>query len=456
MKSRTYLLSNHKLLAAASLVGLTFVANGCGDDSKKLEEKTITVGEFSLLDKKIFNHHLATNNLTVSGDGKNVYLTVNASHELYHNDGSNLETGWSKIELAPPGFDDTVGKAKLESANTISQISAGIDGVMVSVNGTTPTVPPVVDSSPDNGVFHIKGKTHTAAWATSAQDVNATAAGAPGAAGRFFTSTRIMGVLVSKDKADIPLFFGDDSGNPGDWVAVTKADLTAAIADLSVKRATTPFAAQPKLVSGGEYLFAVDNLGVTAMAKADIGTAKDFPVVAVGTAAATTGEVGSEAFRMKTGVNNNTVSAVAVSGNNLYIGFTAGADFEGGVAVYEIKPAGEAPVVKAPDIGWRGISVASLIKDDKGNVWAVTASNILEAKADGKKGGSYIDTKESADKSTYENAKDGFKKQTFPREGINGAAFVGGKLVISTDKGLMTIKETKKTLVSGKFVEAKE
>jgi hypothetical protein len=237
---------------------------------------------------------------------------------------------------------------------------------------------------------------------------------------------------------------------------MTKADAKPTKASLSAKRAPTAFTAIPKLASSNVYLFAVDRLGVTTMPKADIGTGKDFLDVATGTPAAGTGVVGADAFAMKTGVANTSVQGVIVSGNYLFIGLDAINDFTGGVAVYEIKPSGTVPVVKAPDIGWRGISVIQLIKDADGTVWAVTSDNILEAKTNGKKGGSYIDTKDAANESSFEKGKSGFKKESFPREGINRAGFVNGKLLISTSKGLAFEKETTVTLHGSKMVDKEE
>lgn len=253
----------------------------------------------------------------------------------------------------------------------------------------------------------------------------------------------------------MPYFFAEDSSVPGDYIAMTKADLKPAIANLLLKR-NTNFGVIPQLVSGGDYLFAVTGTGVTTIAKDDIAKAKTFADVAGPTAATTDGLIGGESFKFDedkvVAHRNNLVNAVIVANDKLFIGLGSGANHEGGVAVYEIKPKGTVPSVKRPHIKWNGIAVNSLIKDNKGVVWAVTADNILEAKPNGEKGDSFIDGKEAADKN-FASAKSGFKKESFPRTGINGAVFAGDQLLIATDKGLMVISESKKTLVGSKLVK---
>jgi len=440
------------MISNAFLALTMLVLSACAE--KKLEETEIIISEFKLLDKKFFNNHGDPKRLTISHDGKHVYLTVNNDKELFHGDADKIseESGWTSVKLAT-GLDGTVGKAKLEKANYVIRISAAKDGALISVDGPAPVLP---DTQISKGAFYLQGaKSYQAAWAATAQDLNAAALAA---ANQIGVDTAIHGILVSdKNNNDVPYFFAKDSsiGGPNfEYIAMTKADLKPAIANLLVK-SNTNFAAIPHLVSGGDYLFAVTAAGVTTIAKDDIAKAKTFADVA-GPAATTDGLIGGESFKFDedkvVAHSNNLVNAVVVANDKLFIGLGSGANHEGGVAVYEIKPKGTVPSVKRPHIKWNGIAVNSLIKDNKGVVWAVTADNILEAKPNGEKGDSFIDGKEAADKN-FASAKSGFKKESFPRTGINGAVFAGDQLLIATDKGLMVISESKKTLVGSKLVK---
>lgn len=438
-----------QMISNAFLALTMLVLSACAE--KKLEETEIIISEFKLLDKKFFNNHGDPKKLTISHDGKHVYLTVNNDKELFHGDADKIseESGWTSVKLAT-GLDGTVAKAKLEKANYVIRISAAKDGALISVDGPAP-VPP--DTQISKGAFYLQGaKSYQAAWAATAQDLNASTVVA---ANQIVVDRAVHGILVSdKNNNDVPYFFAEDSSVPGDYIAMTKADLKPAIANLLLKR-NTNFGVIPQLVSGGDYLFAVTETGVTTIAKDDIAKAKTFPDIAA-PAATTDGLIGGESFKFDedkvVAHRNNLVNAVIVANDKLFIGLGSGANHEGGVAVYEIKPKGTVPSVKRPHIKWNGIAVNSLIKDNKGVVWAVTADNILEAKPNGEKGDSFIDGKEAADKN-FASAKSGFKKESFPRTGINGAVFAGDQLLIATDKGLMVISESKKTLVGSKLVK---
>ncbi len=441
-----------QMISNAFLALTMLVLSACAE--KKLEETEIIISEFKLLDKKFFNNHGDPKKLTISHDGKHVYLTVNNDKELFHGDADKIseESGWTSVKLAT-GLDGTAGKAKLEKANYVIRISAAKDGALISVDGPAP-VPP--DTQISKGAFYLQGaKSYQAAWAATAQDLNAVPVTAL-LADRIQVDRAVHGILVSdKNNNDVPYFFAEDSNAPGDYIAMTKADLKPSIANLLLKR-NTNFAVIPHFVSGGDYLFAVTGAGVTTIAKDDIAKAKTFADVAGPAAATTDGLIGGESFKFDedkvVAHRNNLVNAVIVANDKLFIGLGSGANHEGGVAVYEIKPKGTVPSVKRPHIKWNGIAVNSLIKDNKGVVWAVTADNILEAKPNGEKGDSFIDGKEAADKN-FASAKSGFKKESFPRTGINGAVFAGDQLLIATDKGLMVISESKKTLVGSKLVK---
>lgn len=446
MTSKTYHVNRQKRAVVTGALTATLIAlSGC--DLKKPEEektKNIITSEFSLLDKKIFNNHADTKNLTVSRDGQQVYLTVNGEKDLYHGDATDLqsEKGWQKIALAT-GLSGGAGEAELATAKSVAGIVAAKDGALVTVWGRdTDLLANPKKFGVDNGAFYVRGKTHKAAWSSRPLDVDIAT---PAAADKMWENAPLLGLLVAKAADDAPYLISGDA--TGAWIGMTKPDLTPAKATALVKRVPTGFASIPSLIEGGDYLFAVQGDGVTAMDKATIGSAGDFPDVAAATAAAGTGVAGSDHFKMEPGYANNAVTSVAVAGSHLYIGLDSGkTDFDGGVAVYEIKPKGTAPEIKAPAKEWKGIAVKSLSKDADGRVWAVTAKNIWQAMPDGKKGVSYIDTRTEADQS-FDNAKDGYKKDSFPSEGITGAAFVNGKLVISTDKGLLVVKETQKTIV---------
>jgi hypothetical protein len=445
----------------AALSSWVMTLAGCGND--RIEENTITVREFVRVNPKHFNDHLAVDKLTVSGNGNHVYLTVNKNSEVYHGSGEDLENDWTKIKTATD-FDGSVGKAKLTRAAVpldIPLISATNDGAIISIQSDKNPGAAHNLLSNDHGIIHLQGKKTIAAWSPNAQDIDAGAFAwppAPGAPDKLGEALPIFGFVISHDGKDVPYFVGVNvalRAASGSWQLsmVTKGDLSPTLVSNAVKRDTTPFDASsfPRLIKGGDYLFAVDSNGVTTLPKADIGKTKNFENVINATVASGNGVVGSDAFQMKAGTINKTVSAIEISGNYLFIGLRSAADFTGGVAVYEIKPSGQTPGIKAPALSWRERSVIDLFKDKDDRVWAVTADNVFEAKVNGERGDSYFDTLLPVANTKFAEAQSGYDKTTFPKEHLKSIRLVNGKPVIATAKGLWVLREVKKPILGSKL-----
>ncbi len=455
-------MTNIKIIYKKQLLSLLMAAailtvSACAE--KKRDSTVVTVKEFVAADTKNFNHHLVVNKLSVSGDGKNIYLTANTNKNLFYHDSSDdLNSNWTEIKLAT-GLDGSVGKAKLETANAVEGISASKDGALVRVSAPTPAVGYAANTSPDHGVFHVVGKDHKAAWASSLQDVEAVASGNPiadpGIADKIGANLAfVKEIVVNNGGVDVPYLFGFDvnktfAAGAARFIAMTKADLSPAKIGLLVKRDPSALDEAPEMINGGEYLFMATSLGINTIAKTDIAKAKNFDDLLATEVGDVRGRVVSDKFKMagaKATDVNKSISSLMVSGSNLFIGLktAVGIDLSGGVAVYEIKAPGTAPVVHAPDLSWKGLGVSSLIKDDAGTVWAISGKNIFKAEISGAKGERYIDSLAS---------DGGYKKDSFPNEDIDSAAFVNGELVMATPNGLYYVKKTEKTLAGSKLVD---
>jgi len=331
-------MTNIKIIYKKQLLSLLMAAailtvSACGE--KKRDSTVVTFKEFALADTKNFNHHLVVNKLSVSGDGKNIYLTANTNKSLFYHDSSDdLNSNWTEIKLAT-GLDGSVGKAKLETANAVEGISASKDGALVRVGAPTPAVGYDANTSPDHGVFHVVGKDHKAAWASSLQDVEAVASGNPiadpGIADKIGANLPfVKAIVVNNGGVDVPYLFGVDLNKTfavlplaPRWIAMTKADLSPAKIGLLVKRDPSALDEVPEMISGGEYLFMATSLGINTIAKADIAKAKNFDDLLATEVGDARGRVGSDKFKMagaKATDVNNSISSLMVSGSNLFIG----------------------------------------------------------------------------------------------------------------------------------------
>lgn len=455
MNINTQRFSKGALSALVLALGATIiVATGCGETENRLQTKDINVSEFALVRSKNFANGSGVDNLTVSGDGKHVYVTTNSGASLFHNNGTDLSQGWAPV-LVETGFDGSAGKAKLDKVESIIKIAPAKDGAIVSVKG----VRPAAGDNVNHGVLYLKGIAHQAAWSPNLQDLDAGAPAGNNAnpAGKLSHHEPVRGFVVSKDGVDVPYFYGFDVNDTPAGVIrytfITKADLTPAKASAASK--ATDITGGPIYAVGKNFLFAfLNDKGISAIAAADFGTAKDFPTVTDTAAAATTGVAGLNLFRMVTGVNNRKVSAMLVDGDDLYVSFNFDANQGGGVGVFDVK----AGTVAAPDVSWRGIAISGLFAD-KGKVWAYNDTNIFEAKKDGKKGGSYIDQPEFEHEPSddFDTApENSFKRDSFPREGIQNVVIVNSKPVIQTTKGLLYLKTTAKKLAGTKVEEKKK
>jgi len=418
---------------------------GCGQ-KPKLSEKTIIVKEFYPVASKNFAGHSDLENLTISRDGKSIYVTANNNGDLFYGDASTGEIKWKQIPLHT-GLSGGVGQAKLEYARTVTQVSPGEEGGLISVRGNHPAGSPAGTLN-DNGAFYLAKDQHLAAWVSNVQDLGTLSYGDPPMPFRFKYNAKATGILVKGiDGKDVPYFLGKSSQAPNNIIAKTRKDLTAAQVFGLVVRGTHPFTGFPLLISSRDYLFAVSSEGISTMPSANIGVTATFSDVEANTSAQNNGAIGSDSFKIKEvgGHVNNTVQAVAIFKDDLYIGFK-GADFSGGVFVYHIKPVGSAPEVSAPDKRWRGISVTALIAT-KTSVWAVTPNDIFKAHANGERGESYFDALPLAS-SEFDDPKDGYLKESFPLK-IARAIFVNdGLMFLVKNKGLFAVKEIKKTIYS--------
>jgi len=444
-----------KILSSFCLFAVVLFALSCAESKKK----TISVKEFVLVDRKDLAYHNDPQRLTKSLDGNSIYLTVNGDNTLIYGDASDADKGiaWKEISLKT-GLSGAAGLAELADAESVTHISAGKKGAMISVTG----------GEGSKGAFYVEGATHKAAWASRPEDLNTLAApvggiAPPPAQGRFAYDAAITGILVQdKDGKDVPYFWGMDSNNAVNRnIGLTKSDLSpAAAAKDAVVLNTGPrargyFIEIPKLMaSGSDRVFLLISRGITAISREQAGTVVDFPNVERNTAPQASGAVGSDAFKMKATQDNNIVQNIAIFGNKLYIGFGHRSLFQGGVVIYHIPAsAGAVPEISAPDKKWSAISVKDFFEKG-GAVWAVSDRAVYKIVEDAasktvKRGPSFADELPEADL-TFDNASDGYLKETIPREINLGTINVNGNLFIATQKGLFMEREREEIIYKDK------
>lgn len=427
------------LIALVGALTIAF-AGGCpGDDDSgkdkdkdkdkngKNPPKTINVKTWSKIDKDAFGAKDDVAMLSVSGDGKWVYVVADAGKELRALDvGADFaksakdKANWNKIPLAHAAGGAGLALLTAHNNNAVTQIVSAKEGAFVTING---------DAATEKGAWYAKGKVFAAGWATKNADIdNATIA----------TNATVRGFVMSKANSEYPLVVGKSaSTGVGTLGSVTLAApaLLPANSGHVLTRNTAAFnfgLASTLGTMGSKDFWVVDLNGINKVEDGWIGDAGAHAAANPATinASQKPGAWGN------LGAANDTPKSVYFSAKakKLYIGFAVAANNKGGVAIYD-----ENVTTVAPHADWKGIEVLGFAEDDMGIVFAVTKDKLIATKIDG--GAVQIDkdaeisqAKVGAGKAdkTYASAKDGFDG-SMPSSNITNAAFVGQSLIVTTD-----------------------
>jgi len=431
---------------------------------KPPEEKTVSIKRFSFIDSKIFDGHRDPKLLTISRDGKNIYVAFNDGKELYHAevlaDKKNLD--FKPLPLTT-NLSNGPGKASIKNAYKVVAISSANDGALISIYGLAPAGAPP-GTLQDNGAIYFSGKAPKAAWISRPEDLDT-------GPGKILTDDLIHAFLVQDQEGkDVPYFWKYNPGTELIEIAKTKKDLAPALADALVGRAGGG-TLSPLMESGGDFIFAAisrketpnplpppnprwviaPGVGVTAILRMNAGIAADFPDISRGDAPSAKGVVGVQNFQMRPGYSNDKIQALRFFKGDLYIGLGIGktingtpSDFNGGVAVFHLN----LPSISPPDRLWEQKAVKGFMVGD--DVFAICDHEILKAYPDGKRGGSFFEGLPLVDEN-YETAKDGYVKESFPTLQnfvIDSAVLVNGELLLATDSGLLAVKKIEKKVIT--------